>query len=249
MALVRILPDSYKLAEAAADHFVEQSIRAIQQHGRFSIALAGGSTPQATYRMLASETYASRVDWEHVHVFWGDERCVTVDHPDSNYRMAKENLLSHVPIREDNLHRMRGELLPEQAAREYESDLLKFFGSTNGINQPPSFDLILLGLGEDGHIVSLFSGSPALQINDRWVAVVEHNHPPPPLVTRLSLTLPVLNAAAQVTFLVSGTNKAERFRQVLSPAEVPAPPPAQLVKPLNGQLLWLVDRTAFRTRK
>ncbi len=256
---VIVYPDSARLARAAAEHFVEQAARAIRQSGRFSVALAGGSTPKAAYALLASQTYANHLDWEHIHIFWGDERCVPPDHPHSNYRMAWETLLQHVPIPAENIQRMPGELPPEQAVAEYEGALAKFFNGRKGHDRldhsyPPStihvsqsFDLVLLGLGEDGHTASLFPGSPALQVTERWVTVVEHHQPPPPLVDRLSLTLPAINAAAQVTFLVSGADKAARLAQVLSPADVQPPLPAQLVRPASGNLLWLVDTAAYAT--
>jgi 6-phosphogluconolactonase len=255
MTELQILPDPASLARAAADHFASLAAQAIARNGRFSVALAGGSTPKAAYALLAGPAYAG-LDWRRIHIFFGDERCVSPDHPDSNYRMARMALLDHVPIPPANIHRMPTELPPQQAASAYESDLASFFRSQSAISNQPVpdqgqsaipisqfFDLILLGLGDDGHTASLFPGSPALEVRDRWVVSVEHNHPPPPLVTRLSLTLPAINAAAQVTFLVSGATKAARLQEVTNPppAGVPALP-AQLARPVSGRLSWLVDQ-------
>jgi 6-phosphogluconolactonase len=237
-AEVKIYLDRSELASAAAEHFIDQAIIAIETKGTFRVALAGGSTPKATYSLLASTTYAGRLDWKLVHFFWGDERCVPPDHAYSNFRMAREALLDHIPIPASNIHRMRGENIPDQAARDYENELRGFF-------QQSPFDLILLGLGDDGHTASLFPNSPVLQETNRWVRAVEHNRPPPPLVTRLTLTLPIINSASQVTFLASGESKSQRLEQIFTtqfPTEITLP--AQLVQPVSGNLLWLVDQAA-----
>jgi 6-phosphogluconolactonase len=188
------------------------------------------------------------LDWEHIHVFWGDERCVPPDHPDSNYHMARSAFLERVDIPEENIHRVRCEGSPEQAAAAYEEELRDFFTPESGSLSPqdlPLFDLIWLGLGEDGHIASLFPGTTAVKEHQRWVVAVEHRQPPMPMMDRVTLTLPVINAARQVTFLVSGASKAARLEQVLAPHESDEEPlPAQLVQPEDGNLLWLVDETA-----
>lgn len=244
MTDLQVFPDPGSLAQAAAQHFAGLAAAAIAQKGRFSVALAGGSTPKATYALLAGPAY-SALGWELIHIFFCDERCVSPDHPDSNYRMARLALLDHIPIPLSNIHRIPGELPPGRAASVYQDDLFSFFNLKSTIYNPQSFDLILLGLGDDGHTASLFPGSPALKITDRWVVAVEHNQPPPPLVTRLSLTLPAINAAAQVTFLVSGLAKASRLQEVLKPLYAATPPlPAQLIRPVNGRLSWLVDQVA-----
>ncbi|HEX7434846.1 MAG TPA: 6-phosphogluconolactonase [Anaerolineaceae bacterium] len=232
---IEVVPDSSSLAERAADEFVRLAGEALQIGSRFTVALAGGSTPQRMYTRLAG----AQVDWRGVHVFWGDERCVPPGHADSNYRMADEALLSHVPIPRGNLHRIPGELPVEEAAQDYEDELRRFFS-----NKTPRFDLVLLGLGEDGHTASLFPGSSAILEKEQWVAAVRHSVPPPPLVDRVTLTLPVLNAAAQVLFLVSGADKAERLAQVLDGPSQPDVLPAQAVKPVNGAVRWLVDQAA-----
>jgi len=250
---IKIYPDRESLARATAEHIIESGITAIQNQDRFSLALAGGSTPKAAYELLASDEYAQRLDWKRVHIFWGDERCVPLEHPDSNYRMACQSLLDHVPIPAINIHRMRVEEEPIKAAREYEGSLRTFFSMQPDHSFDPdvgsvgrkSFDLVLLGMGDDGHTASLFPSSDATNESVCWVTAVAHNNPPPPLVTRLTLTLPVINAAAQVTFLVAGASKNQSLKHVLFPDQSSPTLPAQLIQPLNGQLLWLVDEAAY----
>ncbi|MEW5871241.1 MAG: 6-phosphogluconolactonase [Chloroflexota bacterium] len=239
-----VYPDAQSLARATADHFVTQARRAIQQRGRFSVALAGGSTPKAAYTLLTHPEYSSQLAWQQIHIFWGDERCVPPDHLDSNYRMAWEALLRHVPLPPQNIHRMPGELPPHQAAEAYQVELSGFFAFPASARQHQTFDLVLLGLGPDGHTASLFPGSPALEQTDRWVTAVEHRHPPAPLVDRLTLTLPAINAAAQIVFLVSGAGKAGILAQVLAPPQGEPRLPAQRVQPASGELLWLLDEAA-----
>jgi len=245
---IKIYQDRESLARAAAEHIIESGTTTIQNRDRFSLALAGGSTPKATYKLLASHEYAQRLDWKRVHIFWGDERCVPPEHPDSNYRMARQSLLDHVPIPVKNIHRMRAEEEPKKAALEYEGSLRTFFSMHSDVGSPgqKSFDLVLLGMGDDGHTASLFPSSDALNESVCWVTAVEHTNPPPPLVTRLTLTLPAINAAAQVTFLVAGASKSQSLKHVLSSPDQSSPVlPAQFIQPLNGQLLWLVDEAAY----
>lgn len=238
---IKVIP-RHLLAQAAAEHIIETIQTRLAHQSNASIALAGGSTPKAAYQQLAQ--MSGRLDWRRIHLFWGDERCVPPDHPESNYHMARQTLLDFIAIPPENVHRMRGEEDPFSAAGAYEAELRTFFSGGNG----RGFDLILLGLGEDGHTASLFPGSPALQIQDRWVVAVEHNQPPPPLVTRLSITLPVINAAAYVTYLVLGAAKSGRLAQILAAAgmtSIEPPLPAQLVRPTSGNLSWLVDEDAY----
>lgn len=169
----------------------------------------------------------------------GAMSAVPPDHADSNYRMADEALLSHIPLPPENIHRIPGELPAEEAAQDYEDELHRFFGG-----EIPCFNLVLLGLGGDGHTASLFPGMPAIPEKVLWVAAIIHNIPPPPLVDRVTLTLPVQNAATQVLFLVSGAEKAVRLAQVLFGSSQPGLLPAQAVKPVNGAVRWLVDRAA-----
>ncbi len=253
MTDIKVYRDRESLARAAAEHIIEIGTTALQNRDRFSLALAGGSTPKAAYELLASDEYAQRLDWKRVHIFWGDERCVPFEDPDSNYRMARQSLLDHVPIPAKNIHRMRAEEEPIKAALEYEGSLRTFFSMQPDHSNDPdvgsarrkSFDLVLLGMGDDGHTASLFPSSEALNESVCWVSVVEHTNPPPPLVTRLTLTLPAINAAAQVTFLVACASKSQSLKHVLSPDQSSPTLPAQLIQPLTGQLLWLVDEAAY----
>ena len=223
-------PDA--LAEAAARAFAERSKAAIAERGRFAVALAGGSTPEATFRILARD-HADAVDWPDVHVFFGDERTVPPDHEDSNYRMAREALLDHVPV--GSAHPMRGELPPEEAAAAYEEELRGFFGE-----EPPVFDLIMLGIGGDGHTASLFPETSALEVTERLVVA----NPVLKLdTTRITLTAPVLNAARDVFFLVAGEGKAEALEEILEGNPDPRAYPASLVQPPGGPT-WMVDKEA-----
>ena len=223
-----------ELAEAAARAFVARAEEAINALGRFAVVLAGGSTPKATYEALARD-YSGELDWGGVHVFFGDERTVPPDHEDSNYRMAHEALLSRVPV--GSVHRMRGELPPAEAAASYEEELREFFGP-DGV---PGFDLILLGLGEDGHTASLFPETSALDVADRWVVA----NPVLKLeTTRLTLTLPVINVARAVTFLVAGEGKAEALKEILEGDADPRAYPAKFIRPEEGDLTWMVDKVA-----
>jgi 6-phosphogluconolactonase len=241
---VEVYPDAERLAGATAEHFVSLAREAIASQGRFAVALAGGSTPRAAYALLARDTLATRLDWSRVHVFWGDERCVPPDHADSNYRMARQALLDHVPLPAENVHRMRGELEPAQAAAEYEQSLRAFFTSVSRDQtaEPPArFDLILLGMGDDGHTASLFPGTAAIREQTRWVMAhfVEKLD-----AWRITLTPAAINAAANVTFVVSGSGKAQRLGQVLTGPRQPDVLPAQIVNPDYGRLRWLVDEAA-----
>jgi 6-phosphogluconolactonase len=232
---VKIVPNSDALAHKAAQEFHRLSEAAVQERGRFSVALSGGNTPRAVYTLLASEH--KELPWDRIHIFFGDERHVPPDHPDSNFRMASESLLSKVPIPEKNIHRIRAELEAEAAAKEYEQELREFFHLTD--HDWPRFDLIFLGIGEDGHTASLFPGSKALTEASRRVAAnwVEKFQ-----AFRITLTFPVLNHAAEVLFMVSGAGKAQILSEVLRPGNRKYP--AQNVQPQNGQLLWLVDQDA-----
>ena len=244
MTDLQTYPTPEALARAAADLFVARAAQAIAARGRFCVALSGGSSPKAMHQLLAQMP----VDWPRIHLFWGDERCVPPNHEHSNYRMARETLLDHIAIPADNIHRLRGEAKPEQAAREYESELRAFFELTAGQSHgsASTFDLIYLGLGEDGHTASIFPGSSAVQETRRWVMAQEHTTPPLPLVTRLTFTPPLLNAARCVAFLVSGASKAARLAQMLHGPYQPESLPAQIIRPTDGKLRWLVDEAAMR---
>ncbi len=222
-----------ELADEAARWFVETAEAAVAERGFFAVVLAGGSTPQATYEALARD-YADHSFWRDTHVFFGDERTVPPEDEDSNYRMAREALLDHVQVA--SVYRMKGELSPEMAAAEYERDLQSFFGGVG----TPVFDLIQLGIGGDGHTASLFPNTLALDVCDRWVAA----NPVQKLGTnRLTLTVPVLNAARAVWFLVAGEGKAEAVAEVLEGDASPNDYPSKLVQPEGGPL-WMLDRAA-----
>ena len=242
---LQIFEDRQLLAQAAAGQVAAAARKAIAQHQPFRLVLSGGSTPRAMHHVLSQLDYVEQIDWPLVQIFWGDERCVPPEHPDSNYRMAEETLLQHIPIPAGNIHRIYGELSPQQAAADYQRRMAELFNlkpDESGIPFP-HFDLILLGLGPDGHTASLFPGSDALAEKHLWATGVTHDQPPEPLVARVTLTLPVIQAAHQIIFLVAGGDKANRLAEVLSPA-VGEPLPAQLATPSNGKLLWLVDRAA-----
>lgn len=236
---VIVVPDGGALADAAARAIVDAARAAVADHGRFMIALAGGGTPRDTYMRLAAPPYGTEMPWDRTWVFFGDERCVPLDHPDSNYRMAHETLLAKVPIPETQVFRMRGELEDaEAAAVEYSRTLANVFGTRRG--ELPRFDLILLGMGLDGHTASLFPGSPALKEVFRPVAAVHAGAAAVP--KRLTLAFPVINTAACVVFLVAGGEKAKAVKAAL--AEAGTAVPAGMVRPTNGRLVWLLDRAA-----
>ncbi|MGE5234753.1 MAG: 6-phosphogluconolactonase [Acidobacteriota bacterium] len=236
---VRVFPDPQALAHAAAEEFARRTMAAVAAAGRCAVALSGGATPRLLFRELATASYHS-LPWALVHLFWGDERCVPPDHPDSNYRTADEELASRIPIPPGHVHRMRGEdPLAERAAADYERELRSFFALARG--ELPRFDLVLLGLGGDGHTASLFPGTAAVG-EQRRLAVA--NRVDALATWRLTLTLPVLNHAACVAFLVAGAGKAEILARVLDGPQTPHALPAQMVRPDDGTLLWFVDRLA-----
>jgi 6-phosphogluconolactonase len=231
-----VLSDSGTLAQEAARRFAELAVEAVDSRGRFSVALSGGSTPRALYRLLAEEPYRGQIPWEGVHLFWGDERCVPPDDPGSSFRAADEAFISSVPLPPDNAHRVRGELAPEVAARAYANALDDFFCGPHA-----RLDLVLLGLGEDGHTASLFPGSDALQETTRLTASVEAHYQDRP-TGRVTLTLPAINTARHVLFLVSGSDKARIAQAVLEGDH--GIYPAQQVRPTAGELTWMLDTAA-----
>ena len=221
------------------------SASSTSEGSRFDVVLTGGSTAPAIYRLLAEEPFVSRIDWGRVHVWWTDERCVPPDDPRSNYRAAQEALLDRVPIPCEQIHRMRGEdPNPEREAVLHEAALRSDQGLARG--EPPRFDFAFLGMGGDAHVASIFPGSPTLAYDDRLVAAVRGAEVamPDPVVDRLTLTLPALNAARAAVFVVAGEGKAEALRAVLEePADVDSRP-AQGIRPAGGGPEWLVDREA-----
>jgi 6-phosphogluconolactonase len=239
--IIRVFADAEAVSRAAAQEFVRCAGPAIAARGRFAVALSGGSTPRRLYQLLAAEPFRAQVDWSRVDFFWGDERCVPPDHPDSNYRMAREAMLEKLPVPADRVHRMEAERADrDAAARDYEQTLARVLGVPAG-GEPPALDLILLGLGPDGHTASLFPHTAALAEKSRWVVV---NYVPKFNTDRLTLTAPVLNQAREVLFLVAGADKAEPLAEVLEGPPDPERLPAQMIRPAQGRLVWYVDRLA-----
>ena len=233
---LHILSTAEDTAGAAAEYVAALAKRRVEEKGSFSIALSGGSTPRRLYELLASPSYVDSVAWERWSVFWGDERCVPSDHEESNYRMARETLLDRVSIPAEQIHRMRGEAPPEEAAEEYEGTVRRALGAWK-----PMIDLVLLGLGEDGHTASLFPGSDALREQQRLVVATWASHLQ---AHRLTFTLPLINAAEQIAFLAAGESKAGVLRQVLQPGSDDPALPAALVRPESGGVHWFVSRSA-----
>jgi len=234
--MIRVYRDLEELSLAAARLFVESASQAITKGGRFSVALAGGHTPCRLYELLATSPFREMVRWEAVHVFWGDERCVPATDPQNNALMARQALLDHIPLPINHIHPINGDLPPAQAAAAYEGELRTFFG-----DHPPALDLILLGMGDNAHTASLFPNTPVLRETKRWVAevyVAEQD------MYRVTLTLPLINQAGEVLFLVSGANKAPALQAVLEGPYRPQKYPAQLVHPNSGHPIWLVDKAA-----
>ena len=225
------------LLQGAAEKIVTSLREEILSHGTASFALSGGTTPRGVYKLLGSEQYRDRIEWKKVHLFWGDERCVGPAMPESNFRMAKESLIRSISIPPQNVHRMHGEAKPGDAACEYEMEVRRFFGLKEG--EFPRFSLVLLGLGEDGHTASLFPDTAVLNEKHRIVSDV---HVEALAAFRLTLTIPAINNAATVIFLVSGRTKAAILTQVLEGTE--ARYPAQWIDPTAGRLFWLVDSEA-----
>jgi 6-phosphogluconolactonase len=235
-ARVLVHADARAASLALAESFADQAAEAVRARGRFSVALTGGSGPVRAYRLLGEEPLRSRIPWDGVHLFWGDERCVPPGHARSNFRMANEAFVARVPIPPGNVHRMRGELSPSAGAEAYAEELAAFFGP--GV---PRFDLIHLGVGPDGHVASLFPFSEALRERERTVTTNLHLPLGEP---RITLTLPVLNAAARIELPVMGADKAEIAWTVLRGPIDPFRFPAQLVRPVDGEMVWMMDAAA-----
>jgi 6-phosphogluconolactonase len=239
MRTIRVVSDKEAVSRSAADEFVRASRDAILSRGQFVVALSGGSTPQRLYQILAEPPYRELIDWSKVHLFWGDERSVPPDHADSNYRMTREALLDKLDLAPEQIHRLEAERSDrEQAAKDYQAEIAKVFGVAIDAF-PPAFDLVLLGMGPDGHTASLFPNSPALDEGRRWVA--------PNFVKkfdtwRMTLTRPILDVAREVLFLVAGEDKADRLAEVLQGPPDPERLPAQSVQ--AARTLWLIDEAA-----
>jgi 6-phosphogluconolactonase len=234
-----IQPDAQSVAETAARFVVAAVREAIAERGWCAVALSGGTTPRDLYRRLAGSPTREQIDWERVHLLWGDERVVPPDHPDSNYRMTREILLEHVPIPSSNIYRIPVELGAVAAAAQYEQTLQRVFGTDRGAI--PEFDLILLGVGADGHTASLFPHTPALGAHDRLVTPSET---PAAVVPRVTLTVPVLQAGRRVIVLVTGKDKAEAVARAIDGVEDIEETPAQLLRYAAGRVTWVLDRAA-----
>jgi 6-phosphogluconolactonase len=236
MSSIQIHPDAHAASLAVTESFAAQAIAAVQARGRFSAALTGGSGPVEAYRLLGEAPFRSRIPWEGVHLFWGDERCVPPGHARSNFRMANEAFVARVPIPQANVHRMRGELRPEEGAAAYAEELAAIFGE--GV---PRLDLVHLGVGPDAHVASLFPFTEPLRERGRTVTTNLHLPEGEP---RITLTLPVLNGAARVEMIVIGPSKADVVWTVLRGPIDPYRLPAQLVRPGDGEIVWMMDAAA-----
>ncbi len=237
--------DVGEVAREAAERVIAAAKDAVTERGQFTFVLSGGSTPEALYRLLATAEFARRMDWEHTAVFFGDERCVPPEHEWSTYGLVRRTLLEDVPLRGETIYRVPAEDGPANAAREDAQTRAGVLSVPTG--ELPRFDLVLLGMGDDGHTASLFPGMPALDERDAWVVGTAVPAYVKPQVPRVTLTLPVLNAARDVLFLVTGQGKAERVRQVLDQVAGGATDetlPAARVKPNEGRLTWLLDEAA-----
>jgi 6-phosphogluconolactonase len=234
--LVRISADLQSVSLAAAEIVSVTAEQSISSRGRFAWALSGGQTPLHLYEILATSPLRNKIRWDSVHIFWGDERCVPASDPRNNARVAHRTFLDLVPIPSRQIHPINSELPPAQAAAEYESELRNFFH-----DQLPIIDLVLLGLGADGHTASLFPHTPALSENRRWVTDVFLKDQE---MYRITLTAPLINQANQVVFMVSGEKKSSAVQNVLEGNYLPRFYPAQLIRPTSGNPIWLLDRTA-----
>lgn len=238
---IRILADPSEVARTGAAEVVAAAQKAVSDHGYFALTLSGGSTPKVLYALLADDpSFRDKMPWSKTHFFWGDERHVPPDHPDSNYRMTQQAMLSKVTIPPENVHRIHGEN-PDaaSAADEYGTELRRFFGLNPGAF--PRLDLVLLGMGPDGHTASLFPGTPALKETKRFVTA---NRVDKFNTDRITMTYPTLNNAGRIVFLVNGADKAQPLHEVLQGKSQPDLYPSQKIAPTDGTLLWLIDRAA-----
>jgi 6-phosphogluconolactonase len=239
--MIRTLANAQAVSHAAAEEFVRTGRDAIKAHGQFTVALAGGSTPRQLYELLSEDAFRTQLDWSAVEFFFGDERAVPPEHPDSNFRMAHDALLGKLEIRPDRIHRMQAERpdLPTAAAN-YQAEIARVCAVLVG-DPAPALDMVLLGMGADGHTASLFPATAALNEKERWVVA---NHVPQLAINRMTLTPVILNRATYLLFLVVGTDKASALADVLEGPKEPLRLPSQLIRPTNGRLLWLADRAA-----
>jgi len=236
VAIVKTYPNVDVLSAAAAELFAQKACQAVDKRGRCNAVLAGGGTPRSMYELLAGKPYCLTIPWKKIHVYWGDERCVPSNDKASNQLMARQSLLDHVPIPTANIHPIVYDNSPSMAAKQYESLLQATFKG-----QASQFDIVLLGLGDDGHTASLFPMTEALHIQNHWVSpvyVAKQN------LYRVTLTAPILNQATTIIFLVAGSTKAHIIREVIEGPRDSNRLPAQLIQPVNGELYWLLDQDA-----
>jgi len=246
MKNLEVYENAKELAWAAALRFASLAEQAVGERGRFAVALSGGSTPKALFAVLAEKPFADALPWQATYFFWGDERCVPPDHPDSNYRMAYETLLSKIGVPRENILRIPAEdENHNRAAANYSETIRQFFhppATARGTDSElPRFDLVFLGMGADGHTASLFPGTAALHVEDR-IAVA--NYVEKFQAYRITLTAAAINQAENVIFLVAGADKAATLKEVLEGEYLPEKYPSQLIRPVNGELLWMLDEAA-----
>jgi len=234
---VIIKDNPVQLSTAGATLFAESAEHAIARKGLFTVALSGGSTPRGMHRLLARKPFRSAISWEQTHIFWVDERCVPVEDAASNYGAACKDFIHRVPISKTNVHPMPVHMEPQEGAGYYQNEIMGFFKTAP--NEIPIFDLILLGIGTDGHMASLFPGTLALQEQEKLVTVVKGGHPE---VHRFTMTYPILNQAREVVFLASGKGKAAVVKALIE--EKQGDLPAAGIKPRFGKLIWLMDQNA-----
>lgn len=233
---IHIYKDADELSNVVCDWITENITTVLKKKDRFTIALSGGSTPKKLHTILAASPHKEKIAWDKLHVFWGDERAVPFEDERNNAKMAFDTLLNSVPVPENQIHVMRTDISPEESAREYEKILHNYFDDTQ-----TSFDLVLLGMGDDGHTLSLFPGTEIIHEKTAWVKafmLTSQN------MYRISLTAPIVNKAASIAFLATGNNKAEALKEILEGAYRPDVYPSQVIKPETGELLWFIDGAA-----
>ena len=231
---IETLPDPAGLARRVADWMTSAALAAT---GDFRVSLSGGSNPKTLFTLLASDPFIGRFPWSRVSWFWGDERFVPYDHPESNYRMTRETMLAKAPVPPANIHPVPADGTPDDAAARYERTLQAAYGAAVLDRARPMFDITLLGMGPDGHTASLLPGEPVLEERERWVAAVSHGRPE----IRITMTYPVIESSRRVAFLVAGKEKAAIFKTIRAGG---SDVPAARVKPVGGELIWFVDRAA-----
>jgi len=236
---VKVFDRTEDLIINSAEKIVSIAQEAVQKRGQFTLSLSGGSTPKGVYSVLAASPLKEKINWEKTHIFWGDERSVVRTHPDSNFRMAKESLLDATGIPPSNIHRVASEEDPMLAAQQYEDDIREFFGIADGLF--PEFDMILLGMGDDGHTASLFPDSEALTVQNRLVV---DNFVKKLNTHRITFTFPLINHARNVLFIVSGSTKSKMVKQILENTNTLKTLPSQRVQPKPGSLFWFLDKDA-----